>query len=252
MRNGAPAVADWRKAGQQGMLPAMCGRFALGIPKKRLEEVFGLPAPDGYAPRYNVAPGTNVLALQAGGEPRLAFRRWGLVPPWADDPKVGFRLINARSETVFDKPSFRDGVRSHRLLVPAQAFYEWRREGRSRTPFALAVNDADCFAMAGIGAGWTDPATGEVLETLSVLTCEPNAVMAPIHERMPVILPPTAWPGWLDPATGREALARLLVPYPAEGMRAWPVASRVNSPASEGPELLRMAEETAPQQGFLL
>jgi putative SOS response-associated peptidase YedK len=235
------------------MLAAMCGRFALGIPKKRLEEVFGLPAPDDYAPSYNVAPDAGVLAVDGRGFTR---RRWGLVPPWADDPGVGARLINARAETVFDKPSFREGARAHRLLVPAQAFYEWRREGGERIPFAFALHGVDCFALAGIGASRTDPRTGEVLETLAVLTCPPNAVMAKVHDRMPVILPPDAWTAWLDPAAERGDLARLLVPYPARAMRAWPVNRRVSSPVTDGPELLEPAPgdgpPTPPKQGSLL
>ncbi|EGB15891.1 protein of unknown function DUF159 [Pseudodesulfovibrio mercurii] len=224
----------------------MCGRFALGIPKKRLEEVFGLPMPDDYAPCYNAAPGSDVLCLDGQG---FARRRWGLVPAWADSPQIGARLINARSETVFDKPSFREGARARRLLVPAQAFYEWRREGRVRTPFAFGLRDADCFAMAGIGASWTDPRSGQVLDSLSVLTCPPNAVMADIHERMPVILPPAAWSAWLDPAAERGDLARLLVPYPAGAMRVWPVSPRVNSPVTDGPELLEAVPDPGPDKG---
>ena len=235
------------------MLAAMCGRFALGIPKKRLEEVFGLPVPDDYAPSYNAAPGTDVLAVEERGFTR---RLWGLVPPWADDPGPGNRLINARGETVFDKPSFREGARAHRLLVPAQAFYEWRRRGGEPTPFAFALDGADCFAMAGIGANRTDPRTGEVLETLAVLTCPPNEVMTRVHDRMPVILAPEDWAAWLDPATARPDLARLLVPYPAQGMRAWPVNRRVNSPVTDGPELLDPVPDDGPpmppKQGSLL
>ena len=225
----------------------MCGRFALGIPRKRLEEVFGLPAPDGYAPSYNVAPGVGVLAVEEAGFTR---RLWGLVPPWADDPGVGRRLINARAETVFDKPSFRDGALRHRLLVPAQAFFEWRRQGRERIPFAFSLDGADCFAMAGIGASRTDPQTGEVLETLAVLTCPPNAVMEPVHDRMPVILAPGDWAAWLDPAATRPDLTRLLVPYPAREMRAWPVNRRVNSPVTDGPELLEPEPDRGPDSGL--
>jgi putative SOS response-associated peptidase YedK len=235
------------------MLSAMCGRFALGIPKKRLEEVFGLPAPDDYEPVFNVAPGTDVLALEAAGFTR---RLWGLVPPWADDPGAGNRLINARSETVFDKPSFREGALHHRLLVPAQAFYEWRRGPGGLTPFAFALDGEDCFAMAGIGASRTDPGSGEVLETLAVLTCPPNQVMAPIHDRMPVILPRKAWAAWLDPVAAIEDLNRLLVPYPAKAMRAWTVSRRLNSPVTDGPELLEpipdCAPDGGPRQGSLL
>ncbi|WP_319583160.1 SOS response-associated peptidase [uncultured Pseudodesulfovibrio sp.] len=235
------------------MFFAMCGRFALGIPKKRLEEVFGLAVPDDYAPSYNVAPGTGVLAVEGAGFTR---RLWGLVPPWADDPGVGKRFINARSETVFDKPSFRESALHHRLLIPAQTFYEWRREAGGRTPFAFALDGQDCFAMAGIGASRTDSHTGEVLETMAVLTCPPNAVMAPVHDRMPVILPPEVWSAWLDPVASMESLSSLLVPYPAKAMRVWPVSSRVNSPVTDGPELLKPVPAGehvgGPKQGSLL
>lgn len=232
----------------------MCGRFALGIPKKRLEEVFGLAAPDDYAPRYNVAPGLDVLAVVfAGGVPRMARFRWGLIPAWADDPKVGYKKINARSENVFDKPSFRESVRCSRCLVPVQAFYEWRRQGRARQPFAFGPEDADLFAMAGIAARWQDPATGGAVDSLAVLTCPPNELMAPIHDRMPVILSPDAWSGWLDSAeTSPENLAPLLVPYPARSMRVWPVNPLVNSVANDGPELLERAGKPASRQGSLL
>lgn len=226
----------------------MCGRFALGIPKKRLEAVFGLPVPDGYAPRYNAAPGQAVAVAAPEG---FLLPRWGLVPPWADPDAAG--LINARSETVFDKPSFRDAVRARRCLVPAQAFYEWRRQGRARQPFAFAVEDADVFAMAGILSRRRDGATGAEIDTLAILTCAANAVMAPVHDRMPVILPDSAWGAWLDPATqGPGGIADLLVPYPAQSMRAWPVGAAVNAVGNDGPSLLDRAEIAAPQQGSLL
>lgn len=214
----------------------MCGRFALGIPKKRLEEVFNLPVPDDYAPRYNVAPGLDVLVVASDGFVR---RRWGLVPHWADDPKVGHKMINARSETVFEKPSFRDPVRTARCLVPAQAFYEWKREGGGRQPFATALKDSDVFAMAGIMAHWQSRKTGEIVDSMAVLTCAPNAALASIHDRMPVILPSDLWSDWLNPVnTDAAQLASLLVPYPAEKMRVWPVSPAVNRVASEGAELL--------------
>jgi len=218
----------------------MCGRFALGIPKKRLEEVFGTPAPEEYAPRYNLAPGQDIPAVASTG---MAMRRWGLVPHWAKDPSVGFKMINARSETVFEKPAFREPVRVGRCLVPAQAFYEWKAGEQGKQPYAIGVADSDLFAMAGVSARWQDAETGEVVDSVAVLTCASNELMASIHDRMPVILPSEAWSAWLDPAvTKSEILAPLLVPFTARSMRAWTVSQAVNKVVHEGPELLERVD----------
>lgn len=218
----------------------MCGRFALGIPKKRLEEVFETPTPEEYAPRYNLVPGQAIPVVASSG---MGMRRWGLVPHWAKDASIGFRMINARSETVFDKPAFRDPVRSGRCLVPAQAFYEWQAGQTGKQPYAIGVDGADLFAMAGITARWQDGETGEVVDSVSILTCAPNKLMRPIHDRMPVILAPEAWSAWLDPSETRpEALAGLLVPFPAVGMRAWPVSPAVNRVDNDGPDLLNRVD----------
>lgn len=214
----------------------MCGRFALGIPKKRLEEVLGTPAPEDYAPRYNLAPGQDIPAVAHSG---MTIRRWGLVPHWAKDPSVGFRMINARSETVFEKSAFREPVRVGRCLVPAQAFYEWKAGEQGRQPYAIDVAGSDFFAMAGVSARWQDAETGEVVDSVAVLTCASNELMATIHDRMPVILPQEVWSIWLDPAlTGPDDLAPLLAPFPARLMRVWAVSSSVNRVAHDGPGLL--------------
>jgi len=152
---------------------------------------------------------------------------------------VGFKMANARSETVFEKPAFRDPVRSARCLVPVQAFYEWKVADSGKQPYAVAVAETDLFAMAGIMARWQDNDTGEVVDSVTILTCEPNTLMEAIHHRMPVILGPGAWATWLDPAVSRtETLAPLLVPYPSQGMCAWPVSSVVNKVVHDGPDLL--------------
>lgn len=227
----------------------MCGRFALGIPKKRLEEVFGLPAPEGYVPRYNVAPGQPVAVVSSQG---FAERKWGLVPHWADDPQVGYSMINARSETVFEKPSFRDAVRTSRCLVPAQAFYEWKRDGMGKQPYAIGLADTDVFAMAGIMARWQSEGAKEIVESMAILTCPANKLLSPIHDRMPVILAPDVWAGWLSHEhVGHEGLAPLLTPYPAAEMRAWTVGSAVNRVANEGPKLLEPIAVVAEKQGTL-
>lgn len=218
----------------------MCGRFALGIPKKRLEEVFGAAAPEEYLPRYNLAPGQDIPVVTSSG---MVMRRWGLVPHWAKDTSVGFRMINARSETVFDKPAFREPVRSSRCLVPAQAFYEWKAGENGKLPYAVGMTESELFAMAGITAHWQDGETGEVVESVAILTCAANTLMESIHDRMPVILPPAVWSTWLDPSvTQPESLAPLLSPFSASSMRAWPVSTVVNRVAHDGPELLDRIE----------
>lgn len=216
----------------------MCGRFALGIPKKRLEEIFSVEVPQNYSPRYNLAPGQEVLVVPSGSD-ALVFRNWGLVPSWAEDRKIGYKMINSRSETVFDKPAFRESVRSARCLVPAQAFYEWKITGSGKQPFAIGPVNGEVFAMAGIMAHWEDQATGEVVDSFSILTCAPNTLMDSIHDRMPVILPATRWHSWLDPScTDVSLLESMLVPYPSKAMQLWPVSTVVNKVSHDGSELL--------------
>lgn len=215
---------------------AMCGRFALGVPKKRLEEVFGMDAPDDYTPRYNVSPGQDILVVR---EESMAYRKWGLVPHWAKEASVGFRMINARSETVFNNPAFREPVRQSRCLIPLEAFYEWNETPSGKQPHAISIDNSDIFTMAGIAASWQDRETGEVLDSVAVLTCASNSLMNHIHGRMPVILDPQAWETWLDSSVARaELLSPLLVPCPASFMRAWSVSTAVNKVASEGKALL--------------
>lgn len=215
----------------------MCGRFALGIPRKRLEECFCTPFPDEYAATYNAAPGRFLPVVgwrrEHGGARAVRMLRWGLVPSWAKDEAMGNRLINARSETAAQKPSFRAAFARRRCLVPAQAFYEWQRTATGRQPYAFVPRDAELLAMAGLWEHWTAP-DGRDLRTFAVLTCEANGLMRPIHDRMPVVLPPDQWDRWLR----AEAPEGLLVPCADEFLTAHPVSREVNSPANDRPGLL--------------
>jgi putative SOS response-associated peptidase YedK len=221
----------------------MCGRFILTASPDVLSELLGFdadwhsaPAFASWRPRYNVAPGQNVLVARArasgrGREPALV--KWGLVPVWAKDPKIGNRMINARSETVADKPSFRAALKHRRCLIPADGFYEWQRSGKSKLPFCIRLRDDRPFAFAGLWEHWQDPA-GNELESCTLLTTSPNELMAPIHDRMPVILRPVDHELWLDPAVQKaEPLLPLLAPFPATEMRAFPVGVGVNSPTHD-------------------
>lgn len=211
----------------------MCGRFTLFEADKILSKEFGVSDIPTLSPRYNIAPSQPVTAVRAtftGSGRELALLRWGLIPSWSKDPAIGNRLINARAETVSEKPSFRNAFRRHRCLIPASGFYEWRRQERGKQPYFVRMRDERLFSFAGLWDRWESPDKG-VIETCTILTTVANAVLAPIHDRMPVILPRGEYGRWLDPALrDPDALAPLLVPFSPEEMLAFPVSPRVNAP----------------------
>lgn len=223
----------------------MCGRFTLTAKPQAVADAFGLDeAPAELAPRWNIAPSQAVAAIANAAPRRLAWFRWGLVPSWAKDPAIGHRMINARAETAADKPSFRAAFRRRRCLVVADGFFEWRRDGRLKTPMHIRMRSHEPFAFAGLWEVWQPPGPPDTppLRTCTILTTAPNDLVAPIHDRMPVILPRAAWDLWLDPDDpGRDALEPLLRPCPAAGMEAYPVSTLVNSPANDRPECIAPA-----------
>ena len=214
----------------------MCGRYILTITGEVLAGAFGVERVPELPPRYNIAPTQDAPVVRRGdGRRRMDLLRWGLVPPWAKDPSIGQRLINARAGTAAAKPSFRNALRRRRCLVPADGFYEWQRTAAGKQPWLIRMAGGRPFAMAGLWEVWR-PRDGEPLETFTILTTEPNEVVAPLHGRMPVILPPGSWDLWLDPSvTDPDRLAPLLVPHPAVGMTAHPVIRAVGSPAFDEP-----------------
>jgi len=211
----------------------MCGRFTLFEADKILSREFGVFGIPLLSARYNIAPSQPVAAVRAtpaGSGREIALFRWGLIPSWSKDAAIGNRLINARAETAREKPSFRNAFRRHRCLIPANGFYEWQRQERGKQPYYVRMRDERLFAFAGLWDRWESPDKG-VIETCTILTTVANAVLAPIHDRMPVILPPTKYAQWLDPALpNTDSLVPLLVPFPPEDMLALPVNPRVNSP----------------------
>ena len=227
------------------MVERMCGRFQLKPPEDWMEE-FGLTEPPDLAPRYNIAPSQDVVAVRKDeqGAREAVILRWGLVPYWAEDPAVGNRLINARAESVARKPAFREPFQRRRCLVPADGFYEWRRVGRARDPFLIRLRDARTFAFAGVWDRWARAA--DRIESCAILTTAANALVSPIHGRMPVILDRAAYGLWLDPEADDAALQALLRPFPAERMVAYPVSPRVNSPSVDDPECERPLAEAPP------
>ncbi len=218
----------------------MCGRYRLGRGREAFVKYFGTDADDlDWSPRFNIAPTQDVpVVRQDRSEPKrsLSLLRWGLIPRWAADASLGAKLINARSETVADKPSFRACLRERRCLVPADGFYEWKRESKSKQPYCFALSDDSPFAFAGIWDRWRAP-DGSALETCSILTTGPNSLMADVHDRMPVILARDAYDLWLDPAFKNvEDLTALFRPYHPDGMKKYPVSTRVNDAANDDPQ----------------
>ena len=215
----------------------MCGRFLNSLPPAEAARLFRTKnvAPN-YAARFNIAPTDAVLAVRWNsktGERSLDALRWGLIPYGARDMSMAARLINARSETLATTAAFRDAFARRRCLIPASGFYEWRKDGKARVPYAILPKDAPLFAFAGLWENWRDPAAGPDapwVRSCAIVTGEPNPLIAPIHSRMPVILPEDAWAEWLGEAPAAAGgLSRLLKPYPAERMRLYPVSPRVNS-----------------------
>lgn len=217
----------------------MCGRFTLTTDLSFLEERFlfqsgGLP----YTPRYNIAPTQKALCVVEDGGRNAKYLHWGLIPPWAKDDSMGQRMINARAETVATKPSFRRALKKKRCLVLADGFYEWRQENGRKTPMYIALRPRQPFAFAGLYEDWRSP-TGDAVRSCTIITTIPNELLAEIHTRMPVILPPVAESVWLDRAIENEqALVDLLVPYPPGEMEAFAVSPQVNSPAHDAPDCI--------------
>jgi putative SOS response-associated peptidase YedK len=229
----------------------MCGRFTLFEPDKILSREFGVSNFTPPSPRYNIAPSQPVAAVRvapAGTGRELALLRWGLIPSWSKDPSIGNRLINARAETAREKPSFRNAFRRHRCLIPTNGFFEWQRQERGKQPYFVRMRDERLFAFAGLWDRWESP-DKVAIETCTILTTAANAALAPIHDRMPVILPPEAYTRWLDTALlNTDSLAHLLVPFQSEGMVALPVSPRVNSPNIDDEMCIAPLQETPPRQ----
>jgi putative SOS response-associated peptidase YedK len=216
----------------------MCGRFALTAPASVIAEIFQIDVLPDMLPRYNIAPSQSIAAIvHTDGIRQLRMFKWGLIPGWAKDPKIAYKMINARSETAQSKPSFRSAFKRRRCLILADGFYEWTRVSKTeKIPHLIQTSDGQPFAMAGLWERWISP-EGEEVFSAAILTTGPNELMAPIHDRMPVILPADTWNTWLEPTDQPEALQELMVPYPASGMKERVVSQRVNNARHQGPEL---------------
>jgi putative SOS response-associated peptidase YedK len=219
----------------------MCGRFALTVDPADLQDAFPeFIFPVQGAPRYNIAPSQPILALPNDGTKRADFFVWGLVPSWAKDPSIGNRMINARAETLAEKPSFRSAYKYHRCLIFADGFFEWqaRPVSKVKIPHFIRLKSGAPFAFAGLWEHWQS-ADGSEIRSATIITTEPNELMESIHNRMPVILRPDTYTQWLDSAPQSPSrLQPLLVPYLAEEMEAYPVSTLVNSPGNDRAEII--------------
>ena len=217
----------------------MCGRYAFYSPHEAVEDVFGPFVPGAVVPppRWNIAPTTRVAVVRGrpGGERELVLLQWGLIPSWAKDRSIGARLINARAESLAEKPAFRTAYRRRRCLVLADGYYEWQATAGAKQPYYVQAGDLRPFGMAGLWEAWTDPATHETLETCVIVTTEASAAMRAIHGRMPVIVPQSHHRAWLDVAQQPDLRA---VAADAAPLTAHPVSRQVNRPAQDGPDLI--------------
>jgi putative SOS response-associated peptidase YedK len=218
----------------------MCGRFAFYSPHEAVIRLFGVAAAPEIEPRWNIAPTQFIATVREAGGPReVAMLYWGLVPSWAKEKSIGARMINARSETLGEKPSFRNAFRRRRCLILADGYYEWQRSGAVKQPYFITFADGQPFGIAGLWERWRDPATGDPLESCCIVTTSPAATVAHVHDRMPVIVPPDAYAEWLDPGNeAPERLARLFEPCGRPDLQARPVSRRVNDARNQGPGLV--------------
>ncbi|WP_141505943.1 SOS response-associated peptidase [Paenibacillus luteus] len=219
----------------------MCGRYTLTVTLEELlvRYMIGETMVPFHRPKYNVAPSQQVLSIIHDGQAnRLGELKWGLVPPWADDPKIGFQMLNARSETAASKPAFQTPLRRKRCLIPADGFYEWKTTATGKQPMRITLKSRALFSMAGLYETWLSP-DGTKINSCTILTTTPNELVAPIHDRMPVILRPEDEHLWLDRTVMDTAmLMPLLVPYQASELEAYPVSAAVGSVRNDEPSLI--------------
>ncbi|MFC2028496.1 SOS response-associated peptidase [Chloroflexota bacterium] len=220
----------------------MCGRFLLAVDPAELQEAFpGFDFPSEIEPRFNIAPSQPVMVIPNDSSGKSDYFKWGLIPSWAKDLSIGDRMINARAETLAEKPSFRGPFKYHRCIIPASGFYEWKKEpgSRRKQPYYIHLKDNGLLAFAGL---WDEKQTqdGSVIKSFAIITTTPNSLVTPIHNRMPVILPKDSHTTWLDPLPQNpEDLKPHLRPFPSEGLAATPVDTFVNNPANDTPECIR-------------
>ncbi len=225
----------------------MCGRFQLSVKGRHISERFNIEVFDEfYKPNYNCAPSQKLPVITNEEPGKLSYFKWGLIPFWAKDPKIGFKMINARSESITEKPAFKNAFKKRRCLIPANGFYEWQKDA-NKTPFRIFLKSEELFAMAGIWEVWKD-AEERPVHTFSILTTSPNKLMESIHNRMPVILPRELEKAWLK-ENDQTVLINMLKPFDENKMSAYSISKKINSPANNHKQLVIPVDE--PEQGSL-
>jgi putative SOS response-associated peptidase YedK len=229
----------------------MCGRYSLTTPAEAVRRVFGYPERPNLMPRANIAPTQEVAAVRLGedGARHFVTLRWGLIPSWAKDAAIASKMINARGETVAEKPAFRAAFRARRCLIPADGFYEWKTEGGAKQPYRIARADRAPFAFAGLWERWEKAPDGVPMETSTIITTDANETLQAIHHRMPVILDAADFAAWLDPAARASDLQGLLRPFPSQDLVAYRVSRRVNAVANDDLSLIEPIEGDAAPDG---
>lgn len=227
----------------------MCGRFTRTATLEELQRLFGFEERPNIAPQTNIAPTQDIGIVRREDDGKSHWRtaRWGLVPGWAKDLSIGAKMINARGETLAEKPAFRNAFARRRCLIPADGFYEWKTEEDGKQPYRITLSDGRPFAFAGIWEAWSEPGTKRRLESCSIVTTQAAPAIAEIHHRMPVMLEGEAFERWLDPAAKRDSLQALLAPYDGE-LRAYKVSRAVNKVANDSLDLLEPLAEDAPRE----
>jgi putative SOS response-associated peptidase YedK len=219
----------------------MCGRFGLTRPERLDLTRFGITALPPLQPRFNIAPGSQILAVREREQRRVGdLLHWGLIPYWAGDSRIGDRMANARADTAFEKPAFRAAMRARRCLIPADLFYEWQAipGHRQKQPYAVRMKDREPFALGGLWEYWRPREGGDGIVSCTILTTEPNSLLRPIHDRMPVIIAPQRYRSWLDPRTPVPAVQDMVQSFESDVMEAWPIGLRVNKPEEDDEGLL--------------
>jgi len=222
----------------------MCGRFALWTPPGTITRYFKVSVALDIQPRYNIAPGQNILVIrQTNATQRLpVLIRWGLIPSWAKEESVGYKMINARAESIMEKPAFKAAFKSRRCIIPASGFYEWKKEGSSKQPYLIRLQDADLFALAGIWESWKKPDSDAVIESCAILTTSANRVVGRIHDRMPVILRQEDVDLWLDAKASSQHIDSFMRPFDDRNMACHRVSKAVNHVNHDGPSLIQSEE----------
>ena len=225
----------------------MCGRFGLTRPDKLELDRFGITETPPLTPRFNIPPSSDILVVrERKGVTEAEMIRWGLVPSWAKDPKIGNRMANVRSDTALEKSSFRAAMQKRRCLIPADVFFEWQDVPgkKRRKPYAVAMNGGEIFSLGGIWEAWRPRDGGDWVITCAILTTEPNELLAPIHDRMPVIIRPDDYREWLDQSTRMEDVSRLVSSHSAEEMKTWEVGLLVNDPKTDDARVIAPVDDS--------